>query len=396
MVKVELLYFDGCPGYRGAGQNLKGALMREGVRGEVELVAVNTDAEAGALRFPGSPTIRVDGRDLFPSFATERVDWRLGCRIYTTPEGLKDHPTEEMIRAALRRSSVRGEVTDADASASGGPGARRGTEEKDAGEDAEDEWSSGLLGVPFRTLLSREVNRFLKVWTQTLLAPLLTSALYVVVFGYGLGSRIREVEGVPYLQFILPGLILLAVITASYGNTSSSLFDAKRERYIDDVLISPMTPSQMALAYVLGGVLRGLLVGVGTFALAIPLAGLPAERPLLLLAAGLATSVAFASLGVVAGVLATRIDHIFFLSTIVLQPLTFLGGIFYSAEMLPTPLRIATYLDPIFYAVDAFRYAAVGVSDTPPYPALAALGVFSVLAFLGTVEILRRGWKLRY
>jgi len=384
MAKVELLYFDGCPGYRKAEQDLKAALSEEGIPSEVELVAVSTDEEAGALRFPGSPTIRVNDRDLFP--AAEREDWRLGCRVYSTPEGLKDHPTEEMIRAALRRSSVRTPDT------GGEPGGRKSVE----GADAEDGWSSGLLGVPFRTLLSREVNRFLKVWTQTLFAPLLTSALYVVVFGYGLGSRIREVEGVPYLQFILPGLILLAVITASYGNTSSSLFDAKRERYIDDVLISPMTPSQMALAYVLGGVLRGMLVGAGTFALAIPLAGLPAERPLLLLAAGLATSVAFASLGVVTGVLATRIDHIFFLSTIVLQPLTFLGGVFYSAEMLPVPLRAATYADPIFYAVDAFRYAAVGVSDAPPYPALAALGVFAVLAFWGTTELLRRGWKLRY
>ncbi len=255
---------------------------------------------------------------------------------------------------------------------------------------------SGVFGLPFRTLFTREVRRFTKVWTQTLLSPLLTSLLYIVVFGYGLGSRIREVGDIPYLEFVLPGLVLMSIITGSHGNTSSSIFDAKRERYIDDVLISPITPFQMALAYVLGGVLRGMLVGVGTFALAIPLAGLPVEQPLLLLAAGLATSVAFASLGVVSGVLATRIDHIFFLSAIVIQPLTFLGGVFYSAEMLPGPLRIATYLDPIFYAVDAFRYAAVGVSDAPPYPALAGLGVFSVLAFLGTVEILRRGYKLRY
>ncbi len=390
MDKVELLYFDGCPGYRKAEQTLKAALSREDCEAEVELVAVNTDAEAEALKFPGSPTVRVDGRDLFPSSAGERDDWRLACRVYATPEGLKDHPTKEMIRAALRRSPVR--TPDPD----GEPGGRGSVGGEDAGADTEDAWSSGLFGVPFRTLLSREVNRFLKVWTQTLFAPLLTSALYVVVFGYGLGSRLREVQGVPYLQFILPGLILLGVITASYGNTSSSIFDAKRERYIDDMLISPMTPLQIALAYVLGGVLRGMLVGTGTFALAIPLAGLPAERPLLLLAAGLATSVAFASLGVVSGVLATRIDHIFFLSAIVIQPLTFLGGVFYSAEMLPTPLRIATYLDPIFYAVDAFRFAAVGVSDAPPYPALAALGVFAVLAFVGTVEILRRGYKLRY
>lgn len=270
---------------------------------------------------------------------------------------------------------------------------KKAVEGEEGAEDAPKLW---VFGIPFRTLLSREIRRFMRVWSQTLLAPLLTSALYVVVFGYGLGSRIREVEGIPYLEFILPGLILLSVITGSYGNTSSSLFDAKRERYIDDVLISPITPLQMTLAYVLGGALRGMLVGTGTFVLAIPLAGLPAERPLMLLTAGVATSVAFASLGVVAGVIATRIDHIFFLSTIVIQPLTFLGGVFYSAEMLPAPLRAATYADPIFYAVDAFRFAAVGVSDAPPYPALAALVVFAALAFLGTVELIRRGYKLRY
>jgi ABC-2 type transport system permease protein len=257
-------------------------------------------------------------------------------------------------------------------------------------------WSLGVFGIPFRTLLSREVRRFVRVWTQTLLAPLFTSGLYIVVFGYGLGSRIREVEGIPYLEFILPGLILLSIITGSYGNTSSSLFDAKRERYIDDVLISPITPLQMALAYVLGGALRGLLVGVCTFALAVPLTGLPAERPVMLLAAGAATSFAFASLGVVAGIIATRIDHIFFLSAIVIQPPTFLGGVFYSAEMLPGLLRVATYADPIFYAVDAFRFAAVGVSDAPPYPALAALVVFAVVAFLGATALIRRGYKLRY
>lgn len=186
---------------------MKDALSREGIRSEVELVAVNTDEEAEALKFSGSPTVRVDGRDLFPSSAGERDDRRLGCRVYATPEGLKDHPTEEMIRTALRRSPVR------TPDASGGLGGGESAKAEDIGADDEDVWSSGLFGVPFRTLLSREVNRFLKVWTQTLFAPLLTSALYVVVFGYGLGSRLREVQGVPYLQFILPGLILLAVTT---------------------------------------------------------------------------------------------------------------------------------------------------------------------------------------
>jgi ABC-2 type transport system permease protein len=254
----------------------------------------------------------------------------------------------------------------------------------------------GVFGIPFRTLLSREVRRFMKVWTQTLLSPLFTSLLYIMVFGYGLGSRIREVNGIPYLEFVLPGLVLMSIITGSYGNTSSSLFDAKRERYIDDVLVSPMTPLQIALAYVLGGVLRGMLVGMGTFVLAIPLAGLPAEHPLLLIATGLAASVVFACIGIVAGILATRVDHIFFLTSIVIQPLAFMGGVFYSVSMLPAPLRAATYLDPIFYAINTFRFAALGISDIPAYPALAALAVFAVLSFLAATELLRRGYKLRY
>lgn len=255
---------------------------------------------------------------------------------------------------------------------------------------------SAVFGLPFRTLLSREIRRFTKVWTQTLFSPLLTSLLYIVVFGYGLGSRIREVGGIPYLEFVLPGLVLMSIITGSYGNTSSSIFDAKRERFIDDVLVSPITPFQMALAYVLGGVLRGMLVGAGTFALAIPLVGLPIEHPLLLLVSGLTASIVFSSIGVVAGVLATRIDHIFFLTSIVIQPLAFLGGVFYSVQMLPAPLRVATYLDPIFYAIDVFRFAALGVSDVTAYPALGALAIFAVLSFLSTWELLRRGYKLRY
>lgn len=250
--------------------------------------------------------------------------------------------------------------------------------------------------MPFQTLFSREVRRFMKVWTQTLLSPLLTSVMYILVFGYGLGSRIREVDGIPYLEFILPGLVLMSMITGSYGNTSSSLFDAKRERYIDDVLISPITPFQMALAYVASGALRGMLVGAGTYIMAMPLVGLPLEHPFLLAVSGLATSVVFASIGVVAGIWATRIDHIFFLTSIVIQPLAFLGGVFYSVDMLPLPLRLATYFNPIFYAVDTFRFSALGIADVPAYPALAALALFGIVGLAATTEILRRGYNLRY
>jgi ABC-2 type transport system permease protein len=376
-MRIELLYFDGCPTYRSAEEDLRKILAEGGVDAEVEMVAVNSDEEARRLRFAGSPTLRIDGRDPFPF--PEMGAGTFGCRIYATPEGMKGTPTTAMIREALgsaeEESPERKPLT---------PG------------DEEPVELGGLLGVLFQTLLSREVRRFMRVWTQTLLTPLLTSALYILVFGYGLGSRIRETAGVPYLEFILPGLVLMSIITAAYGNTSTSLFDAKRDRYIDDVLISPMTPLQMALAYVLGGVARGLLVGAGTFALAIPLAGLPAKHPLLLLVTALAESVIFASLGVVAGVLATRIDHIFFLTNIVIQPLVFVGGVFYSVKMLPDPLRVATYFNPIFYAIDAFRFASLGVSDVPPFPALAALIIFAIVAFLGTTGMLRRGHNLRY
>jgi ABC-2 type transport system permease protein len=376
-MRIELLYFGGCPTYRNAEEDVRRVLAERSVEAELELVEVNSDEEARRLGFPGSPTLRIDGRDPFP--VPERGEWNLTCRVYATPDGMKGTPTAAMIREAL------------------GSGKEEPPERKPLTPgDEEPVELGGVFGVPFRTLLSREVRRFVRVWSQTLLAPLLTSALYILVFGYGLGSRIREAAGVPYLEFILPGLVLMSVITAAYGNTSTSLFDAKRDRYIDDVLISPMTPLQMALAYVLGGVVRGLLVGAGTFALAMPLAGLPAKHPLLLMVTALAASVVFASLGVVAGVLATRIDHIFFLTNLVIQPLAFLGGIFYSVEMLPDPLRVATYFNPIFYAVDAFRFAALGVSDVPPYPALAALMIFAVLAFLGTTEMLRHGHNLRY
>ncbi|MGI9049884.1 MAG: ABC transporter permease [Rubrobacteraceae bacterium] len=373
---IELFYFDGCPTYRVAEKTLREALAEEGIEAAVELVAVNTNEEARRLQFPGSPTIRLDGRDPFPT--PEQHERGLGCRLYATPEGPKGSPTVGMIRTAL-----------------GGNRSEKQPAEPSSASD-EEPVSPGVFGIPFRTLLSREVRRFMAVWTQTLLSPLLTSLLYIVVFGYGLGSRIREAAGVPYLEFVLPGVVLMSVITASYGNTSSSLFDAKRERYIDDILISPMTPLQMALAYVLGGTIRGFLVGAATFALAIPLAGLPAEHPLLLVATALAASFFFASAGVVAGILATRIDHIFFMTSIVIQPLAFLGGVFYSVEMLPDPLRVATYLNPIFYAIDVFRFAALGVSDVPAYPALAALAVFAVVTFWATVELLRRGYKLRY
>jgi ABC-2 type transport system permease protein len=248
----------------------------------------------------------------------------------------------------------------------------------------------------FRTLLSREILRFLRVWTQTIVPPLLTSLLYVVVFGVALGGRIREIEGLPYLEFILPGVALMSLITGAYGNTSTSVFDAKRERYIDDILISPMSGLQIAFAYSLGGTLRGIIVGSGVFLVGMPFAGLSVEHPVLLFLIGLVVSFTFSSLGTVVGVVAARIDHVFFLTNVVIQPLAFLGGVFYSISMLPPALRMATFLDPIFYMVDAARYAALGTSYLSPYPIVAIVLLLAALSFAGAWWAINHGPNLRY
>ena len=253
-----------------------------------------------------------------------------------------------------------------------------------------------LVDKPFRTLLSREILRFTRIWIQTIVPPLLTSLLYLVVFGVALGSRIREVDGIPYLEYILPGVALMSLITGSHMNSSWSVFDAKRERYIDEVLISPMSDLQIALAYSLGGTLRGLIMGVGVFVVGIPFVGVTVEHPGLLLLIGVMASFTFASLGTMVGALATRIDHISFITNVVIQPLAFLGGVFYSVEMLPGSLRVATLFDPIFYMVDAARYATLRASDLNHYPTLVVVFVLAVLAFTGAWWAINRGPNLRY
>lgn len=247
----------------------------------------------------------------------------------------------------------------------------------------------------FLTLLSREVRRFLRVWTQTIMPPLLTSLLHLVVFGVALGSRIQEIDGVSYLTYILPGIALMSLITSSNSNSSSSVFDAKREGYINEVLASPMSDVQITLAYVLGGTLRGVMVGLGIFLLGIVFVGVNIESPLLLFVIGGMSAFIFSAVGAAVGVLATRVDHISFLTNVVVQPLTFLGGVFYSVSMLPDSLRIVTLFNPIFYMINAGRYAALGTADLSPYPALGMLVVFCVLSFGGAWLAINRAPTLR-
>ncbi len=253
-----------------------------------------------------------------------------------------------------------------------------------------------LAERPFQTLLKRELLRFTRVWMQTIAPTLGTALLYLTVFGIALGTRIEEINGVPYLEYILPGIALMNVVTGSYMNTSSSVFDAKRERYIDEVLISPMSDMQIALAYTLGGTLRGVIVGFGVFLVGIPFVGVSIQNPALLVLVGVLSAFIFSALGCAVGALSNRIDHISLMTNVVIQPLAFLGGVFYSVDMLPSALRVATLFNPIFHTVDAARYAALGVSDFNPYPAVGIVSLLAALAFGGAWLSISRGPHLRF
>src|SRR4051812_32093372 len=187
------------------------------------------------------------------------------------------------------------------------------------------------------SLCRREVARVLKLWTQTVVAPILSSALFILVFGLSLGGRIRFVEGIPYREFIVPGLIAMTMAQAAYANNSASIFQARFDRYLNDVLAAPMRPWQVNLALNVGGAVRALLIGGGLLAVALPLTGVPIRAPLALFAAVALLLILFCSFGIVVGIYAESWDHTAFVTNLVILPLSFLGGVFYSVARLPSP-----------------------------------------------------------
>ena len=234
---------------------------------------------------------------------------------------------------------------------------------------------SGMTG--FLWLSRRETLRVWKLWTQTVLAPVIASFLFIVVFGLSLGERIRQIDGLPYEVFIVPGLVAMAMFQAAYSNTSSSVFQARQDRFINDVLSAPMHPWQVNLGYALGGVVRSLLIGVGLVALAVPLADVTVTHPVVLAAAVLLGAFGFSALGTIVGVFAETFDHHTFVNNIVILPLVFLGGVFYSIDRLPAPWEELSHLNPLFYLVNAIRYGFLGISDADP---ALCLGVTAALA----------------
>ncbi len=242
-------------------------------------------------------------------------------------------------------------------------------------------------------LSGREVARVTKLWTQTVAAPIISSALFIVVFGLSLGDRIREIDGVPYDQFIVPGLIAMGMAQAAYANNSASVFQARFDRYLNDVLAAPMRPWQINFALSLGGAVRAALIGGGLLAIAVPLTGVPVREPLVLAPAIALMLVLFCSLGVVVGIYAESWDHTAFITNIVFLPLSFLGGVFYSIDSLPSPWQEISHANPIFYLIGGVRHGFLGTSDAPVALCLgitAALGAVCVAWSAGLFSTGRR------
>jgi ABC-2 type transport system permease protein len=249
--------------------------------------------------------------------------------------------------------------------------------------------------IRFASLLRREVSRFLKIKRQTLGAPLLETFLYISVFGAALGSRIDELHGVDYVVFIIPGLIMMAWAMNAFSNNSSSILQQKFQRAIDDQLSSPASPLELLLAFSLGGFLRGMIVALLTFTAASFLVDIPIQHGFVLVAAIFLVGFFFAQLGVLVGVRAEQFDDVSFAQTFVLQPLIFLGGVFYSASLLPEPFQTLTHFNPVFYMIGLVRYGFLGYSETNIALSLGVLCLATLALFTVNHTLFRRGYRLR-
>lgn len=255
--------------------------------------------------------------------------------------------------------------------------------------------TSSAAWIRFYSLLRREVSRFVKIKKQTIGAPLLETFLYISVFGAALGSRIDTLHGFDYVVFIIPGLIMMAMAINSFSNNASSILQQKFQGAIQDQLSSPASPSELLLAFSLGGFLRALLIASLTFVAASLLVDLPLQNIGVLLLALFLVGFFFAQLGVLIGVRAEQFDDVSFAQTFILQPLIFLGGIFYSASLLPEPFYTLTQFNPVYYMINLVRFGFLGFSEVNVPLSLGLLALATLALFAINLRLFRIGYKLR-
>lgn len=254
------------------------------------------------------------------------------------------------------------------------------------------------LWISFYTMIRKDVTRMFRIWIQTFLPSVITSVLYFLVFGTILGSQIGDMQGVKYMVFVVPGLVMLAIVTTAYANTSFTFFTSKFfGRSIDELLVSPMPPWVIIAGFVGGGLVRGVIVGVLVLLVSLFFTGLNLSvyNALIILLFGILTALVFSLAGLVNGIYAKSIDGINLVPTFVLTPLVYLGGIFYSVQTLPGWWQTPTYSNPLFYLVNGFRYGFIGISDVSVLLSVAVL-VFLAAMLIGiNWYLLRTGLGLR-
>lgn len=249
--------------------------------------------------------------------------------------------------------------------------------------------------IAFETIVIKEVRRFTRIWIQTLVPPAITISLYFVIFGNLVGSRIGNMGGFDYMEFIIPGLIMMAVIQNSYSNVVSSFFSHKFQRSVEEVLVSPVPNAILLGGFIVGGMVRGLLVGAIVTVMALMFVDLQIQHPIITITVILLTAVVFSLAGFINALFANSFDDISIIPTFVLTPLIYLGGVFYSSSLLPPFWQSVSALNPIFYMVNSFRYGFLGVSDVSVGPAFVILTLFGVVLFSICLVLLNRGTGLR-
>ena len=252
-----------------------------------------------------------------------------------------------------------------------------------------------LNAIAVSTLVRKEVVRVLRIWIQTIVPPAITMTLYFIIFGNLIGERIGPMDGFDYMAYIAPGLIMMAVITNSYGNVVSSFFGAKFGRHIEEMLVAPMSSAAIVIGHVAGGLIRGLFIGLLVTVIALFFTKLEVQHPFITLSIVLLSSITFSLAGFINAVFAKKFDDISIVPTFVLTPLIYLGGVFYSIELLPDFWQGVTKANPIFYMVNAFRHGILGKSDIDIAHAYFMLILFIVVLFSVCVGLMNRGVGIR-
>ncbi len=252
-----------------------------------------------------------------------------------------------------------------------------------------------LYWVALKTIWRKEITRFMRIWIQTLIPPVITMSLYFIIFGNLIGNRIGEMGGVGYMQFIVPGLIMMSVITNSYANVSSSFFGAKFQKSIEELLVAPVPTHVIIAGFVGGGEARGVLVGILVTLVSLFFVPLQIHSWFMIIATLLMTSILFSLAGLLNALFAKSFDDISIIPTFVLTPLTYLGGVFYSLTLLPAFWQAVSKLNPIVYMISGFRYGFLGISDVSLTTTLGVLSLFIAVFYLLTWRLIEKGRGLR-